>query len=280
MNNTAPNKLTGPRSSSDLTERRKELIFVDGYDCTAGMTVFTSDHNTNEVDEAVHGSDANLTGSTTTSSNVSATILEQDAKLNGFQRLIHGMRPTNNPKNTPVKYDSKDMEEVDILLLRKTNDDTNIVSSRLVRSVPFNPAQPEGGADEKGRRAYSGKGQPVLEYDGAMTCDLVQSGDALRSSPQEITPPDASDVYAAHIVMLKFPGGDLNSKAVEREMIKTVKSNMVDSTGTVTWSNLTDEVSLQDPDRALIYYLLSGTEGIPETNSTIDPEGMRGAPVA
>lgn len=273
------NKLTGPRSASDLTERRKELIFVDGYDCTAGLTVFTSDHNTNEVDVPVHGSDDNLTGVTTTSSNVSATILEQNVKPNGFLRLLHAMRPTNDPLDTPVKYDPQFIEEVDFLTMRKTNDDTSIVSSRLIRSVQLNPAQPEGGADDKSQRAYSGKGNPVIEVDGVITCDRVQSGENLRSSPQEVTPPDASGVYALHIVMLKFPGGDLSSKDVEREPIKTVTSSMVDSTGTVTWSALTAEVSLDTPDRAQIYYMTSGIEGIPETNSTIDPEGMRGDPI-
>ena len=103
-------RLPGPSSPDDLTARRKELVYCDGYDTTTGMTAQTTDTNSNETDLPVFGTDENISGTNVVSANVSMAILEQDEKSNGFLRLIHGMRPTTNPLNSPaniVAYESR-----------------------------------------------------------------------------------------------------------------------------------------------------------------------------
>lgn len=272
------NKLTGVQDSGDLTDRRKELVFVEGYNVTAGVTVFGADHNNKETDEAVFGADKNITGQATVSSNITITQLEANEKYNGFMRLIHNMRPSNNPLNTPVKYAPSNTVPVDVLVMRKNNADTKIVGSRLHTDMAVTPAPPEGAPDDKARRSYTGKGSPVEEFDGILLCDRITDGGSLRNTPTEIVPPAASQVYAAHIVMWKFPGGDLSSMDAEREPIKTVTPNMIDSDGTVTWANMTAEVSLDGPTHALIYYLGSGLSGTPETTADLNPQGARGDP--
>lgn len=272
-------KLTGPRTPSDLTDRRKELIYCDGYDSTDGVTAFTSDPNNNETDIAVFGSDDNIAATNTTSANVNLTILEQNEKLNAFMRLIHGMRPDNNPLNTPKQYESNDLEEVNMLVLRKNNSDDKIVASRFYRTVQFSSSWPEGGPDDKSQRMFTGKGVPAREFDGLITCDLIASGGGtLRSTPFEV-PGEASGVYAVHIEMVFYPGGDLSVDNADREPIKKVDANMVSSAGVVDWPSCVSAVGMGEvPNRAHVYYLLSGASGIPETTSTIAPQGMRGAP--
>ena len=272
-------KLSGPKNPSDLSDRRKELIFCDGYDSTEGITAFTSDPNNNDTDIPVFGSDDNIAGTNTTSANVAATLLEQNDKSNAFMRLVHGMQPSNNPLNTPKQYNTNDLEEVNLLVMRKNNNDDKIIQSRFWRSVQFSAAWPEGGPDDKSQRAFSGKGTPCREFDGLVTADLIASGGGtLRSTPQEV-PGELASTYAVHIEMLYFPGGDNASDNVDRESIRTVTPGMVSSAGVVNWTTCVAAVGMADaPNKAHVYYLLSGVTGIPDTNSTIAPQGMRGSP--
>jgi len=270
-------QLSGPKSPDDLTDRRKELIYCDGYDVTAGVTVFGADPNNNDFDSPVFGQDENLSGTSTNSANVNLTIFEQNEKSNGFLRLIHGMRPSNNPLNAPKQYAPKNLEPVNLMSLRKKNDDTRVIMSRFWQGVQFSAAWPEGAADDKAQRAFTGKGSPCREFDGLLTCDLVVSGESLRSIPYQV-PNEAAGTYAVAIEMVKFPGGDQSSDDAEREPVNPVTPDMVSSAGVITWANLLTAVSLDDPGHAHVYYLQSGVTGIPTTNTTIEPEGMRGAP--
>lgn len=281
MTNTPQFQLTGPKAAGDLTERRKELIYCDGYDVTTGVTTFNADPNNQETDVPVFGQDENITGTATTSSNVGLTILEQNAKSNGFMRLLHGLRPSNNPLNYPTQFNAKDLQEVNLLTLRKNNDDDRVIMSRFQAGVSFASAYPEGGAADKAQRAYTGKGSPVREFDGLVTCDLVVSGEAIRytsATGLAQVPREKSGTYAVHIEALNVPGGDLSSESVEREPVKEVTPDMVSSLGIVSWDKITEAVGLPTVNKAHIYYLLSGVTGIPTTTSGIEPEGMRGVP--
>lgn len=272
-----PWKLPGPKSPEDLTDRRKELLFCDGYDATPGVIALTSTPNNTDFDQPVFGSDENLAGTNSTSSNLSLTLLEQNEKSNGLLHLLHGKRPDTNPLNAPKQYRPRDLESVNVLILRKKNDDSKIIQSRLFPKVQFAAAYPEGGPDDKSQRVFNGKGAPAREFDGLMTCDLVQSGENLRSSPYAVDGESAS-TFAVYIEALSFPGGDLSAEA-DRDPIKTVTPAMVSSAGVVDWASITAAVQIQSVNYAHIYYLVSGVTGIPETNTTIEPEGMRGAPL-
>jgi hypothetical protein len=189
------------------------------------------------------------------------------------------MRPSNAPGNTPKQYVSKRLSPVNLLALRKKNDDTEIIMSRFSQGVQFASAWPEGAPDDKAQRMFTGKGSPVREFDGLITCDLIESGGGtLRSTPYQV-PGEAAGTYAVAIDMLKFPGGDISSDSAEREPLNPVTPNMVHADGYVDWDDCIAACSLDLPNRAHVYYLLSGVSGIPTTNSTIEPEGMRGTPV-
>jgi len=270
-------KLKSAKSPDDLTERRKELIYIDGYDQTEGVTVFTLTPNVNETNLPVFGRDSNITGTNVTSSAVSITVLEPNEGVPGIVRLIHNQKPVNDPGANPTQYRSKDIDPINLLVMRKNNADDDIMSTRFVPGVTLSPAYPEGAPDDKSARAFTGTGGTVREFDGVVTCDLIQSGESLRSAPTAV-PREVDNVYAVHIEMLEVPsGGTIGSSGLKREPIYEPTAAMVDSAGNVTWDELTGAVTLSNPTYAHVYYLLSGTTGIPTTNSTIEPEGMRGS---
>lgn len=272
-------RLPGASSPEDLTARRKELAYCDGYDTTTGMTAQTSDTNTTETDLPVFGTDDNISGTNVTSANIAMTILEQNEKSNGFLRLIHNMRPTTNPLNSPAQYRGINIAPVNVLILRKSNDDSKVIMSRFYKG--WQPAEkyPEGGADDKAQRAYTGKSAPAREFDGLSTCDLLTSGESTLRSTPFLVPNENAAVYAYHIEALNFPGQDFSSTSAEREAIKAVTPGMVSSTGVIDWPTVVAEATLSSVNALHVYYLLSGVTGIPETNTTIEPEGMRGAPL-
>lgn len=252
---------------------------MDGYDASAGMTAFTADPNVNETDIPQFGKDDNLTGTVTSSNNVAFTVLEQSEKSLGVMRLLHGKKPSTNPLNDPKQYRSRNLEPVNLLSMQKDNDDNQIVKTRMWRGVQFNQALPEGAADDKSQRSFTGKGGTVREFDGLVTCDLIESGggsvNALRSTPFAV-PGETANTFAIHIEMLKYPGNDLASEDAKREPIEPVTPAMVNSAGVVDWPECVAGTNIDDPNRAHVYYLLSGIQGIPNTNATIEPEGMRG----
>lgn len=265
-------KLTGPMSAEDLTDRRKELIYCDGYDVTAGVTAFTAEPNNSEVDEAVFGQDDNITGTNTTSTTVGLTILEQNDKSNGFLRLIHGMKPKKNPWASPTQYAPRLLQPVNLLVLRKNNEETKIIASRFFRSVQFSEAYPEGNPDDKARRAFTGKGSPAREFDGLVTCETLASGSDLSVTPYAV-PNEAAETYAVHIEALQLSGDEL----IAREPIITVTPTMISSTGTVNWTEIENSTSIT-VTHAHVYYLLSGVEGIPSKDPSIEPQGLFGVP--
>ncbi len=278
------NRLPGPRSPEDLTDRRNEEVYVDGYNVTDGMTAFTGDANVSDTDIPVFGQKDNITGTITTSSNLSMTVLEQNEKSNGLMRLLHGMKPSSNPLNDPKSYKPNKLKEVNTLAMRKKNDESAVVMSRFWPGVQFGAAYPSGGPDDKSQRAFNGKGGTCKEYDGLLTCDLIASGggiaERLRTAPQLI-----DNAYAIHIEMIYAPGGDLASENLQREPIKDISTYSVDTTikmvnslGDVYWPACVEAVTMENtPNYAHVYYLLSGITGVPGTTSTIAPEGMRGS---
>lgn len=276
MANYKPN---AARSPSDLTERRKELIFADGYDVTEGATVMTATANKNEINLAVFGQDENITGTNITSASLSLTLLESDKGVVGFNRIIHNAKPVKDPTDGIYQYRAEDLDPVNVLILRKANDDTRIISSRFHPGVMFSPAYPEGAPDDKTVRAYTGNGGPAKEFDGLATCDLIESGGGtLRSTPWAI-PRELSGTYAFWIEMVEPPtGGDNSAPGLKREPIRTPTPAMVSAAGVVDWPSLVSAVSsLSNPTYAQVYYLVSGVTGIPDNNTTIQPEGLRGA---
>lgn len=264
------------KSPDDLTERRKELIFLDGYDVTDGVTVFTASPNTEDVNLPVFGQDENITGTSVTSAGVNISALEPNESIPQLVRLLHNQRPSKDPLANPTQYRTKDIDPVNVLVMRKNNSDEKIINSKFFAGVTFAPAYPEGAPNDKSVRAYTGTGGPAREFDSIITADLVQSGEALRSAPYEV-PREVSGTYAAYIEMIEVPsGGTIGSAGLVREPIRTPTPDMVDSDGNITWSELTGSVSLSNPTYAHVYYMLSGVTGIPDTTSTINPEGMRG----
>lgn len=263
------------KTPEDLTERRKELLYFDGYDVTTGLTVQDSSPNVKETDIPVYGQDENITGTNVTSANVSATIMEPNIGVQGAMRLIHGMKPVKDPAfGTLKQYRAKDIKPVTPLILRKANDDTSIVSSRLYIDATFSPVYPSGAADDKTVRAWTGKSGPAREFDGLVTCDVVTEGDTLRSTPYTV-PREADGVYAIYIKVADASLGQDNDD-MPTDSIKTPTSGMVNSAGVPDWTEIRNASSLSTVTHAQIYYIVSGATGIPATNSTIEPEGLRG----
>ena len=256
------------KPTTDLSLRRKEVVFVEGYMIEVAKELAPSLNTTDLVDD-VYGSDNPLTQTIVDNASLSVTVLERKDN-NKILDVLTGQ----DPDATGVKeYFCDDARAVAVWVNKK-----NSANTAYERSFFYNnwtPAIPlsAGGPKERGTRVLNGLCDKPLEFEnaGILSEKVILSGTwagGIFSGTIGNTPVAVPKTGFNAIRVLACSG--TGSSMVFEEV--TVTAAMVNSAKWITIPN-SATTTVKGPTSAFINYLTTST-GIYPSTTTIYEEGL------
>lgn len=256
------------KPSKDLSLRRKEQIFVEGYEIQVAKEL-TPGLNTSDIVDDVFGSNDALTETTVDTASLSMNVLERKNN-NYILDVLTGQDPAAaNPK----EYYCEDVEAVSVWVNKKNADDTAYERSFFFKDWTPQIPLSTGGPKERSARTLTGLCNKPLEFEGAAVfgekvsanspaAALIFSG---HMSANPVVVP-RSGFYAVRVLACS---GTASSMVTED---LTITAAMVNSTGWITVANgtLTD---VKGPTAFYVNYLSTATGIYPDSANVIQ-EGL------
>jgi len=257
------------KPSSDLSLRRKEQVFVEGYLIEVAKELTPSLNTTDMVDD-VFGSNDPLTETIVDTASLSMTILER-RNNNYILDVLTGQDPA---AATPKEYYSEDVEAVTVWVNKKNKADD--AYERCYFFKDWTPQIPlsAGGPKERSARTLTGLCNRPIEVEGAAiygekvsvnapATSLIFSGRLTYTSPAAVP---RTGLYALRVVACSGTA----SSMIKEDL--SVTAAMVNSSGWITVANATPS-TVKGPTAFYVNYLSTAT-GIYPDSATVYEEGL------
>ncbi|MFA5036748.1 MAG: hypothetical protein WC479_06190 [Candidatus Izemoplasmatales bacterium] len=256
------------KASTDLSLRRKEQVFVAGYEIDVAKEL-TPSLNTTDIVDDIFGTDSPITQTIVDTASLSMTVLEK-RNNNKILDVLTGQDPS---AASPKEYYCEDVEAVSVWVNKKNAGDTAYERSFFYKDWTPQIPLSAGGPKERSARTLAGLCNKPLEFEGAWIFgEKVSASTAATSlifsghmSANPVVVP-RSGMYAIQVIACS---GTSSSMIKEDVAITTA---MVNSTGWVTIANsaLTD---VKGPTAFYVNYLSTAT-GIYPDSANIIQEGL------
>lgn len=259
---------------SDLVKRKKEVVFVEGYqvDCATELT--------GAVDAAadvlhVYGQDDAIKDITVNSGTLSLTVYDKKAN----NKLLDALQQID-PDDTATKvYNWNNIYNTSVWANR-----LNAAGTQYTRGIFYGrwlpvPGMTAGDTNAKGTRTFAGNcdvpkeySQPVIGEKLKMTTGAtgVTGWTAtLTRTPQQVNPGQTPALYAIRVVAVNETRSGTTIKTIEQEDL-TIDAAMVTAAKTVTL-DLADCSSNSWITHVYVNYLYDKSVGV---YPTVDSSGM------
>ena len=256
------------KPSKDLSLRRKEHVFAEGYELLVA-TDLTPTINTTDIVDDIYGRDDPYTEQIVDTTTIAMSVLELRQNNDLFD-VLTGQDPA---AAAPKEYYVEDVEPVTVWVNKKNDGDTTYERSFFYEdwtpSIPLST----GGPKDRSSRALTGNCKKPREFEGAcilgekvaMTWD---SGETFCSGTLTGTPTmtPRNSMYALRVVACSGTGSTMVKETL------TIDSGMVNSDGWITVER-TDANDVKGLSDTYVNYLYVGS-GIYPTTAAIYQEGL------
>jgi hypothetical protein len=256
------------KASTDLSLRRKEHVFVAGYEIDVAKEL-TPTLNTTDIVDDVFGANDPITQTIVDTASLSMTVLEKKSN-NKILDVLTGQDPA---AAEPKEYYSDDVEAVSVWVNKKNAGDTAYERSFFYKDWTPQIPLSSGGPKERSSRVLTGLCNKPLEFAGA----------AIFGEKVSANTPAASLIFSGHMsanpVLVPRSGfyaiQVMACSGTASSMIKedlAITAAMVNSTGWITVANsaITD---VKGPTAFYVNYLSTST-GIYPDSANIIQEGL------
>lgn len=256
------------KPSKDLSLRRKEQVFAEGYEIEVA-TDLTPTINTTDIVDDVYGRDNPYTETIVDTASLAVSVLEKRINNDLFD-VLTGQDPA---AATPKEYYVEDVEPI-TLWVNKFNSDSDSYE-RSFFYEDWTPSIPlsVGGPKDRSARNLTGNCKKPIEIEGAcilgekilMTWDAANTfcSGSLQNTPTQVP---RNSMYALRVVATSGTGSSMIKETL------TIDSDMVNSTGWVTIAR-TDADEVKGLSATYVNYLYVGS-GVYPTTSAITEEGL------
>ena len=263
--------------SSDLSLRRKEQVFAEGYQIQVA-TELTPGVASNDLVDHVFGDTNPLLETVVDNGTLTMTVLEKKSN-NSLLEVLTGQDP--DASATAIKkFASDDSEAITVFVNKKNKAEDGYERSFFFEDWSPAAALSAGAPNERSARSITGNSKKPIEFENAAIMQekitLTSGGSGYTGTLNNTAPgqvPGFTARYAIRVVAIEGGGS-----ATLKDSL-TVTDAMVTSAGAVTivQSDLTF-LNVDDPDRCVINYLQQVTTGgIFPDNSAVIISGLYSA---
>lgn len=254
------------KPSKDLSLRRKEQVFVEGYEIEVAKEL-TPTLNTTDLVDDVFGRNDPYTETIVDTASLVITVLEKKDN-NDILDVLTGQDPA---AAAPKEYYCEDVEAVTVWVNKK-----NAADNAYERSFFYQDWTPQipssaGGPKDRSARTLTGLCNKSLEFEGAWICgekvaatgNVYISGRLTNTTPIQIP---RSTFYALRVVACSGTGSNMVTEDI------TISASTVNTTGWVSVLN-SSLSSVKGPTAFYVNYLQTGTGIYPDNANAIE-EGL------
>ena len=256
--------------ASDLSLRRKEQVFAEGYEIEVS-TDLTPGIDTTDLTDDVFGSDDPITERIANNGTLTMRVLKK-ATNNSLLDVLTGQNPTAT--GTKI-YNMEDRTQITAWANKKANDNTKY--DRCYWYEDWMPSQglPTGAPNVRDAYEITGQCKKPLEFEGvhinSEKLTLAGTGPwtaTLAKTPVQVPTTDhpASGMHALRVVAMSGTGSGLKKESL------VITSGMIGAAGAISIA-AADLTLVKAPEKAFVCYLSSQT-GIYPTSTNIKEDGL------
>ena len=257
--------------ASDLSLRRKEQVFAEGYEIEVA-TDLTPGIATTDINDEVFGADTPLTERIPTNGTLTMRVLKK-TNNNALFDVLMGQNPTG----TGVKvYYVEDVGPITVWANKKANDGSKYDRCYLYEDWSPTQGLPTGAPNTRDSAELVGNCKQPIEFEGAHInsekLSLAGSGPytaTLTKTPTQVpstTEHPAAGMHALRVVAMSGTGSGLVKESL------VVTSGMVGAAGAISIAT-SDLTNVTAPEKVFVCYLSTQT-GIYPTSTNVKEQGL------
>ena len=257
--------------ASDLVKRKKEHVFVEGYNIDCATELAGSVDASADVLH-VYGQEDGIKDMTVNSGTLSLSVY--DKKTNNI--LLDALQKVD-PDDTAMRaYNWNNIYNTSVWGNRFNADNTQYTRSTFYGRWLPTPGMTQGDANAKGTRTFAGNcdvpkeySQPILGEKKKLTTGSSVTGwtASLTQVPQQVNPGQTPALYAIRVVAVNEQRSGTTIKSIDQEDL-TITSTMVGVNKTVTL-NLSDLASNSWATHVYVNYLYDKSLGVSPTIANV-----------
>ena len=258
--------------ASDFPKRKKEQLFVEGYEIDCANDITPGFGNTEETFH-FFGASQPVLDNRVDNGTLSIALLEKRKANNKFLDVLHRYDPDDTSTR---KYNWESMNEVTVWVNRKNAAGTQYEKAIVYPDWMPTPGLPTGAAKDPGVRTFAGNCEVPQEFTQPIIAEKIAvssgaggyTGTLSKATPLEI--PVNTGKYAVKVLAIEETRSGNTITKFNTEDIE-IKSSTVTSGGAVTIAQ-SDLDEIGGPNYVYVLYLYDKSQGIHPDD--ISPDGL------
>lgn len=232
--------------------RKKEDVFIDGYFVDHATDV-APDFDRSEETFHLYGKDDPEHDVQHNSSMVTVEVLDKQ----GNAAILDVLTGKDPDQNAPKQYKIDDLASGVLWANVKNPGNTQYLKSWIVGGWSPGMPLPSGGANDKARLRFTGRGDLARQFDQAwLMGKKVASGTSVAMGLTPFMVPGEDNVYAVHVRAIRDQAGKFETEDV------TPTAAMVTSAGAVVFAEIASQSQMQPVTHAYVIFLQTGTTAV------------------